>query len=115
MSGEMDRIWFDGTCGMCTASVGRMQDLLRERGFVFEPFPSDSPIPEELKLDTRDGRTLGGADALIYICRRIWWAWPLWALARIPGAMPLFRAVYRLVAQNRYRVSGACSMHARNS
>jgi predicted DCC family thiol-disulfide oxidoreductase YuxK/uncharacterized membrane protein YphA (DoxX/SURF4 family) len=115
MSGPMDRIWFDGTCGMCTASVGRMQKLLRRRGFVFEPFPSDSPIPDELKLDTRNGRTLGGADPLIYICRRIWWAWPMWALAQIPRVMPLFRAAYSVVARNRYRVSGACSIRAPHS
>jgi hypothetical protein len=44
------------------------------------------------------------------IARRIWWAWPLWALSRVPGAMPLLTAAYRWIARNRHCLNGGCEV-----
>jgi predicted DCC family thiol-disulfide oxidoreductase YuxK len=94
--------------------------MLEKRGFVFEPLQSagaaeilglrEGEVPDEMKLQTRDGGILGGADAMLYICRRIWWAWPLWLISKLPGAMPVFRFAYRLFARNRQKISGACRL-----
>lgn len=61
-----------------------------------------------MRLLLADGRNLGGADAVAEIVRHIWWAWPLWAISRFPGAMPVLRAAYRVLAANRHCVNGVC-------
>ena len=106
-----DTIYFDGTCGMCTGTAKRLHRIVSPRGFALEPFQNStefSEVPEEMKLRTRDGRLLGGGDAIVYVCRHIWWAWPMWVMSFIPGMMPLLRWCYRKLARNRYRISGAC-------
>ena len=67
-----------------------------------------------MRLLLADGRELGGADALVEIARRIWWAWPLFALAQVPGVMLLLHAAYRQVAANRHCISGACRARPSN-
>lgn len=101
-----ETIYFDGSCGMCSASAKRFERIVGSRGFKFAPFEGEAP--DEMKLRTRDGRMLGGADALIYIARRIWWAWPVWVISLVPGARWLMRRLYSRVARNRHRISGAC-------
>jgi len=54
----------------------------------------------------RDGRIFRGADADVHLAGRIWWAWPLYVLAKLPGAMPMMRYGYRWVASHRDCVSG---------
>ena len=113
-------IYFDATCGLCSAGERRFTTLLERRGYRLVPLQDPAavalfgPAPVEsngeVKLRTSDGRTLGGADAVIEISRSIWWAWPLYAIGEIPGAMPLLRAVYRLIARNRARVSRMCRL-----
>jgi predicted DCC family thiol-disulfide oxidoreductase YuxK len=65
-------------------------------------------VPDEMKLCTGEGTILGGADAILYIARHIWWAWPAWLISQVPGAMPVIRALYRRLATNRRRISGIC-------
>ena len=54
----------------------------------------------------------GGAAAVVEIARRIWWAWPLWALSRLPGAMRPMHATYRWIASRRSCANGACTIDA---
>jgi len=61
-----------------------------------------------MKLLTAGGRIFGGADAFIHLTRAIWWAWPMFLLAQIPGAKPLMRIVYRCIARNRHCLSNHC-------
>jgi hypothetical protein len=61
-----------------------------------------------MKLRTRDGAIVGGADAFVYISRHIWWAWPFWLLSTVPGAIRVMRKVYARIARNRHRISAAC-------
>ena len=61
-----------------------------------------------MRLLLTDGRSLGGADAIVEIARRIWWAWPLWVISRFPGVMGILRAGYRILAANRHCANGVC-------
>ena len=118
-----DTIYFDASCGMCSVSAHRFQRILRRYGFAFvalqDPGVSKAigvhpgEIPDEMKLQKRDGQTLGGADAIVHICGRIWWAWPVWAISRIPQAMRVMRTIYNKVATNRHRISKACRIDAK--
>ncbi len=118
--GSNGTIYFDGSCGLCTASVRRFQRIVIPRGFAFVPLQdpgvaellglSPGEIPDEIKLRTRDRDILSGADALVYVAGKIWWAWPVWAISFLPGAMWVMRGLYRRLASNRRRISGACRL-----
>lgn len=115
---QPDTIYFDASCGMCSTSAQRLKRIVSPYGFALAPLQDPGigatlglqpgEVPDEMKLRTRDGQTLGGADAIVYICRRIWWAWPIWAISRIPLAMRVMRTIYNKVARNRHRISNAC-------
>jgi predicted DCC family thiol-disulfide oxidoreductase YuxK len=105
--------------------VRRNEKLLRTHGFDMATLQTpwvrqrlelkpDSELTE-MKLLASDGKIYGGAEALMQIARRIWWAWPLFALAQIPGAMILFRAIYRRIAANRHCLNGVCSIQKSGS
>lgn len=66
----------------------------------------------EMRVLLADGKILGGADAVVYLARRIWWLWPLWAVSLVPGAMPLLRRGYRWFAANRYCIGGKCEVRS---
>ena len=72
---------------------------------------------KEIKLVTREGRILGGAEAIFYalslnpLYRPLRWIYPL------PLLKQIFDFGYRLIANNRYRIkpkdcpSGTCTHH----
>ena len=103
--------YYDGECRFCIALVGRFEGMLAKRDIDLMALQtagaaallgiSDDRLLTEMRLRLRDGQVFGGADAVMEIARRIWWAWPLWALGRIPGAMPPMRAAYRWIARLR--------------
>jgi hypothetical protein len=67
-------------------------------------------IPEENLLDdvqvlTRSGKLESGANAYLYVSRRIWWAWPFYAIFRLPGLNGVLWWGYRWFNRNRYRIS----------
>ena len=117
-------VLFDGSCRLCRGAAQRFAPLLRRHGF--EPaalqsswvrerlrLPADADVAEMIVL-AADGTTLGGADGVVEIARRIWWAWPLFAAAQIPGAGPVLRAAYRRLAANRHCFEGACRTTSSN-
>jgi len=67
-----------------------------------------------MRLLLPDNRILGGADGAVVLMRHVGWLWPLWLLSRIPGMMPIYRAVYRHIAVNRNCASGNCTVTAHN-
>ena len=111
-------VLYDGACRLCTGGARRFGRLLRKHGFELAalqtPWVSEhlgltpGSDPVEMIVLLPDGKVFGGADGIVQITSRIWWAWPLFALARIPGVMPLLRVMYRRVAANRYCFNGAC-------
>jgi predicted DCC family thiol-disulfide oxidoreductase YuxK len=118
--GETNRGWlfYDGECPLCLNAAARFAPMLHRHHFYLAPLQATwvreqlglkpgEPLTE-MKLLADDGRIFGGADALAQIARRIWWAWPLFALAQIPGTIGFLRAIYHHVAANRSCFNGVC-------
>src|SRR6202030_1626068 len=80
-------IFFDQDCGFCRELALRFENILSRRGFRFEPLQQEwaqrrlkmtrEKAREEMRVLTVDGELLGGADAVIFLAREIWWAAPL--------------------------------------
>jgi predicted DCC family thiol-disulfide oxidoreductase YuxK len=114
-------MFFDGECAFCMAFARRLQPTLEAHGFGVATLQDpraqaqlDVPQSEvlvELRLLAGDGRQFGGADAIVFAARMVWWAWPLWLAAQIPGARPLLRAMYREVARRRNCSNATCDRH----
>jgi predicted DCC family thiol-disulfide oxidoreductase YuxK len=117
-------VFYDSDCPLCSRTVKRFAPMLRRHHFVFAPLqaawaqkrlglkPGDPLV--EMKLLAKDEIIYGGVDALAQIARRIWWAWPLFALVQIPGMMILLRVIYRRVAANRNCFGNACQLPKQN-
>jgi predicted DCC family thiol-disulfide oxidoreductase YuxK len=116
-------IFYDGECSFCTNSVRRFDRTLQRSGFVPVPFQTpwactrldlqpNSELTEMIVL-TADGRKFGGADGIAQIARRIWWAWPLFALAKFPGVIFLFRAIYKFIKARWHCLADVCKVAER--
>ena len=111
-------LFYDGECPLCGRIVKRIAPALRRRSFRLATFqtawvrerlamqPGD-PMAE-MKLLLTNGKIFDGADAQVQIAKAVWWLWPLFAFAQLPGAMRLLRANYRWTAANRYCISNVC-------
>jgi len=119
-----DWVFYDGECPLCTGAVARFAPMLHRHRFNLAPLQmpwtqkrlglkTGEPLVE-MKLLTEYGQIYGGADALAQIARRIWWAWPLFALAHIPGAAILLRTLYQRIAANRNCIGNACQLPKQN-
>jgi predicted DCC family thiol-disulfide oxidoreductase YuxK len=116
-------ILFDATCSLCSASARFVSPTLDRHGFALAPLQSpwvrarlglsDKEPPAEMRVLLANGDAPGGADAILEIARRIWWAWPLFIFAKLPGVKPMLRAVYRIIAANRNCINGACKIGRR--
>ena len=113
-------VLYDAECGFCVKSVRRFGGVVRRRGFRAVPMQEGwvqgwlervgMPQPEEMIVLLPDGSWMGGADALLYLVRRVWWAWPIWAVGRVWPMRGIFRRVYRWLATHRYCVAGRCAL-----
>lgn len=104
-------IFYDGDCRYCTAAADRLARLFRRRGFYFVPLQTpwvqkslglqpDAPL-KEMRVLTEEDQDLGGADAIVFLARKIWWAWPFYSLARLPGTRRMLDRTYRWIAAHR--------------
>jgi predicted DCC family thiol-disulfide oxidoreductase YuxK len=111
-------VFYDAECGFCVAAVARFRHVLARRQLALVPLQAadattrlgveEGRLLDEMRLRLDDGRVYGGAEAIAQVARHIWWAWPLWALSRLPGAMWPMDAAYKWFARRRGCVSGAC-------
>ena len=116
---------YDGDCPFCRSLVDRWRGTLEGRGFEIVPLQTEwvrcrldlskGELLSEMRVLTSDNRVLGGAAVLVHVWSKIWWAWPLWLAAQVPGAKWLLERAYRWVAEHRMCLSGACSLHAHPS
>jgi len=114
---------YDGRCGFCSRWVKYWEKTLTRRGFAIasleEPWVAGKlEMPHEklltdIRLLTADDRLISGADVYLYVTRRIWWAWPFYAIFSLPGFNRLIQVGYRWFARNRYCVSHACRIQPR--
>ena len=117
---------YDGACGVCAGLARRFRPTLKRRGFALVPLQSPwmssrlrfsygiplEKLLDEMRLLTADGRALGGADAVLFLAGRIWWARPLAALGAFPPLRALLRRAYRWFAARRHRFSATCGIHS---
>jgi predicted DCC family thiol-disulfide oxidoreductase YuxK len=113
-------ILYDGRCGFCFHWVRFWQKVVERRGFTIKALQSASAdgilqIPEENLLDdvqvlTRSGKLESGANAYLYVSRKIWWGWPFYAIFRLPGFNWMLWRGYRWFNRNRYRISRHCPL-----
>lgn len=117
-------VFFDRDCSVCTSLARRFRRVLESRGFGLAALQDprvqallDLP-PEDLLREMRvaatDGEIYGGAEAVVYLARQIWWAWPLYAVAKLPGVPRILDAGYRWFADHRTCASGLCSVSPKN-
>jgi DCC1-like thiol-disulfide oxidoreductase len=69
----------------------------------------------EMRVATASGKIFGGAEAIVFLAGRIWWAWPLYAAAKLPGAQRFLAAFYRWFADHRVCLSGSSSLPNRGN
>ncbi|MGH9670339.1 MAG: thiol-disulfide oxidoreductase DCC family protein [Terriglobales bacterium] len=116
---------YDGDCGVCAGLARRFRRVLERRGFALVPLQSPwmssrlrfsygiplEKLLEEMRVLTADGRALGGADAVLYLAGKIWWARPLAALGSRPWMRSRLQRAYRWFAERRHRLPRACEIH----
>jgi predicted DCC family thiol-disulfide oxidoreductase YuxK len=117
-------VFFDRDCHICTSLARRFRLTLERRGFglaalqdprvqaLLDLPPQD--LLREMCVATADGKIYGGAEAIVYLARQIWWAWPLYAAAKLPGVPRILDACYRWFAYHRTSASGFCSVSPKN-
>lgn len=78
---------------------------------VARDFPelSREALLAEMFVVDRRGIARCGATAWRYLSRRLVLLWPLAPLLHLPGSLPVWNWLYRLVARNRYRLAGSCA------
>lgn len=113
-------ILYDGGCGFCFRWVHFWKPIVESRGFAIKDLQSAyadgilqvSPesLLDDIRVLTLDGKLESGADAYLYVARRIWWARPLDAIFSLPGFNSLLWWGYRWFNRNRYRVSRHCQL-----
>ncbi len=111
-------LFFDAQCRFCTRIARAIAPILEPRGIALAPLQdprvgpllglSHENLMREIHLLMSDGQQYGGADAVIALARRIWWARPLVWIAKIPYATKLFRSLYRQAAANRNCSAANC-------
>ncbi|HEX4341779.1 MAG TPA: DUF393 domain-containing protein, partial [Verrucomicrobiae bacterium] len=122
VSSDAPTAWvlYDADCSICTRFARRFENLLARRRLTILPLQtpwarerfkalSDTDYLAEMRLLYPDGKTFGGADALIEIARHYWWAWPAFILGHVPPFRALMRAGYRWFAGRRH-CSTSCSI-----
>ncbi len=113
-------VLYDGECGFCFRWVHLWEKVIGRRGFSLKDLQSalddgSLRIRQEKLLDdilvlTHDGQLESGADAYLFVTQRIWWAWPFYAIFRLPGFNWVLWQAYRWFNRNRYRISRHCPL-----
>jgi predicted DCC family thiol-disulfide oxidoreductase YuxK len=111
-------VFFDADCAFCMSAARRLQPTLEAHGFGVATLQDPraqahlsvppGELLAELRLLAEDGRQFGGADAIVFIARHVWWVWPFWLLAQFPGMRFILRAAYLAIARRRHCVAASC-------
>jgi predicted DCC family thiol-disulfide oxidoreductase YuxK len=117
----MDRVLFDGDCGLCHRAVlFALRHDPDGTKFRFAPLPPHSPVNSVIVM-TGDGRTLLRSDAVIRLLERSGPGWSMLGATLRILPRPLRDAGYRGVARIRRRLfappAGTCPVvppHLRN-
>jgi predicted DCC family thiol-disulfide oxidoreductase YuxK len=112
-------VLYDAGCGFCSRWLKFWTPTLLRHGFFVGALQDEwvteasGLTAEELLADIRlirpDGTLVSGADVYLQVTRKIWWAWPFYALFSLPAFNRLIHLGYRWFARNRYCVSRVCA------
>jgi predicted DCC family thiol-disulfide oxidoreductase YuxK len=126
---ERGWVCFDRDCNICTSLARRFRCTLEKRGFglaalqdsrvaALLALPPEQLLREQLLREmhviTGEGEIHSGAEAMVFLARQIWWAWPLFAAAQLPGAMRILDLGYRWFADHRPCSSAMCPVAQQN-
>src|SRR5215203_7519355 len=85
-------IFFDRDCSSCRDLALRLDRVFAKRGLYFEPLQSSwvqtrlnltaAEALEEMRVLTAEGEVFGGAVAVVFLARQVWWGVPLAWLCR---------------------------------
>lgn len=113
-------MFYDGDCGFCSRWLKFWQPILKRHGFEIAPLQEGwvgerlqlfgPELLYDLRMILKDGETAAGADVYLQVARRIWWAWPFYAVFSLPGFNRLIHIGYRWFARNRYCISHTCRL-----
>lgn len=114
-----DTVLYDGKCRFCRSQMailrwldpaGRLQLTSLHDPTVARDFPelSQDLLLDEMVVIDQAGRARAGARAWRHLTRRLPLIWPLAVPLHVPGSLPLWDWLYRLIARNRYRFAGTC-------
>jgi predicted DCC family thiol-disulfide oxidoreductase YuxK len=122
---ERGWVFFDRDCSVCTSLARRFRPALEKRGFGLAALQDPrvqsllalpaAELLQEMRVATSEGKIYGGAQAIDYLSRKIWWAWPLYAASRLPGVSHLLDAGYRWFADHRTCSSGVCAIRTKGT
>jgi len=127
---QADLVIWDGKCKFCRGQVERLRGLDSGRltyMSLHDPRVSEicpnlttQQLMDQMWVITPGGEQFGGADAGRYLSRKLPKLWWLMPLLHIPGAMPVWRWLYRKIAERRYKLAGmacddggTCDLHQR--
>jgi len=117
-------VLFDAQCLLCMRLARHWGPLLGRHRFALVPLQTpwvreflakgDGELLSEMRLITSEGDVYGGADALIALARQIWWAWPVYLLARLPTVRPALHKAYAWAARRRHCLGRGCQIGERS-
>ena len=94
-------VLYDSTCGVCSRWVPFWSRTLARIGLEIAPLQAEwvrertgmsaEQLLQDVRVLLKDGTLYSGAEAYLYCMKRIWWAWPCYAVLRLPVLHSLFR------------------------
>jgi predicted DCC family thiol-disulfide oxidoreductase YuxK len=113
-------VCFDRDCKICTSLARRFRHTFEKRGFGLAALQDPrvaallalppEQLLREMNVITGEGEIYSGAKAIVFLARQVWWAWPLFAAAQLPGAMRILDLGYGWFADHRHCSSRTCSL-----
>lgn len=114
-----DTVLYDGRCRFCRGQMailrrldptGRLELTSLHDPSVARDFPElpSEELMREMFVVDRAGRAHPGVQAWRLLSRRLPLLWPAAVPLHLPGSLPLWNWLYRLIARNRYRFAGRC-------
>ena len=107
---------YDDACPSCCRFAALLEKCLTRRGFDLAPLQApwvseclglaETDLLTAVRLVTIDGHVYSGADAILFLARRIWWAFPILLVGSTSAGKALLRRAYAFWAAQRCR--GAC-------
>jgi predicted DCC family thiol-disulfide oxidoreductase YuxK len=112
---------YDGACSICGGNLKWLCRLDWLRRFDALPYQSDEVFracpqltreacEQALQVAFHDGRVYSGADAFREVFLRMPLMFPVGMLMAIPPFAWVLRRLYPILARNRYRLGGHCSV-----